>query len=146
MLIYNKYLKELGYKKDDFPFKKEDERYNLDKEHGVVEAQTWNLHMTMILELYTYMRFFQEHLMHKGIPAFFVEKYENGKFVKVPNGEKKWYDIIQQIVDGLKAYIIAENDFQYACTDEEKAQRDKLHKQFDGAWKLLGEYMGCLWW
>lgn len=146
MLIYNKYLKELGYKKSDFPFKKEDDRYNLDKEYGVVEAQTWNLNNTIILELYTYLRNFQERFMHYGTPICFVEKFENGKVKHIDGGEKDWHNIIQQIIDGLKAYLTAQEKFQFASSDEDRAEQDRLYKQFEEAWKLLGDNIGYLWW
>lgn len=143
MLVFNKYLKELGYKKSDFTDSK-DPRYKLDKERGVVEAQTWNFGNTIILEMYTYFRDFQENYLKIATPIFFVEKWEDGEMKHIENGEKEWHKIIQKIIDGLKAYLQAqEMDF---CRGKEKEEQDKLYAQFDEAWKLIGEYMGCFWW
>ena len=137
MLVWSEYLKELGYKKSDFPFRKKDERYTLDKKLGVVEAQTWNLNTTIILELYVQLRYFQDGCT-KGIPMCYVDD------TKPDKGMSVWQDILQEIIDGLKAYIIADN--MCPCSDEERAEQDKLYKQFDKAWALLGENLPCLWW
>lgn len=141
MLVYNKYLKELGYNKSDFPFKKKDERYELNKDCGVVEAQTWSLHNTIILELYTYLRYFQDECP-KGIPSGWIDES------KEDDGLSNWRTAIQEIIDGLKAYIIVENldSSKYKTYDEEMAAKNQLYAQFDKAWKLLGDNLGCLWW
>ena len=143
MLVFNKYLKELGFKKSDFTDSK-DSRFKLDKERGVVEAQTWNFGNTIILELYTYFRDFQEYHMKIATPAFFVKKWENGKMEHIEGGEKEWHRIIQEIIDGLKAYITAEE--MWPANEEEEQEREKLFKQFSKSWKLIDEYMGCFWW
>lgn len=88
MLVYNKYLKELGYKEDDFPFDEKDERYQLSKSYGVVEAQTWDLYNTIVLELYTYLRFFQDECV-KGIPSCFINNKEKD------HGLKDWRNTLQ---------------------------------------------------
>lgn len=139
MLVYNKYLKELGYKKSDFPFTKKDDRYKLDKETGVVEAQTWALHNTIVLELYTYLRAFQENCP-KGIPGPFIDES------KSDHGRKDWENTVQKIIDGLKAYTIAENLEPSSDYEADKAEQTRLYNQFDEAWTLLGEYIQCFWW
>lgn len=143
MLVYNKYLKELGLKKSDFVDKK-DPRYELDKEYGVVEAQTWNLYETIVLELYVYLRDFQDRFMRVSTPIQFVEKYEDGEIKHIEGGEKDWHKIVQQIVDGLKAYITAES--MIAMNEEAEAERRKLYEQFEEAWKLLGDNLRHFWW
>lgn len=142
MLVDNKYLKELGWKNGDFPFdrtEKDDPRYGLDKSTGTVEAQTWNLETTIILEMYTYLRDFQDHYMKYGTPAPYFT-YEDG--------DKRWHEVIAEIVEGLKAYIEVRDlhlsDFKdyNAYLDAQKEYMDKFEK----SWKLLGENMCALWW
>lgn len=142
MLVYNKYLKELGLEKKDFPFDRsvrQDDRYKLEKELGVIEAQTWNLDDTIVYELYTYLRAFQENYSNFGIPCPYCDKED---------GEKEWYNIIQEIVDGLKSYILAHQleSSNYKDYEECKRQRDLLFDKFDKGWKLLGDNIGCFWW
>lgn len=142
MLLYNKYLKELGYKKKDFPFDltgKEDSRYALDKECGVVEAQTWNVETTIVLELYTYIRFFQDNFMKCATPAPYFT-YEDG--------DKKWHQVVADIVDGLRAYIDVRslNLSDFKDLDEYKKVQQEYFDKFDKGWKLLGENIQCFWW
>jgi len=139
MLVYNKYLKELGYKKSDFPFRIRDSRYKLKKKYGVVEAQTWNLDNTIVLELYTYLRFFQE-TCPKGIPGPFIDES------KKDHGLKDFQNMVAKVVTGLKAYVDAQNIDYTSDYEADKRKIDKLYKEFDEAWKLLGEYLQCFWW
>lgn len=143
MLVYNKYLKELGYKKSDFPFdrtEKKDSRYGLDKTTGTVEAQTWNLYITIVLELYTYMRDFQDHYMKLGLPGPFIDKKD---------GEKEYHQVVQDIIDGLRASIEVRDLFASDFGNDWEAYRkacDEYYKKFDKGWKLLGKYLDCFWW
>lgn len=141
MLVYNKYLKELGYKKSDFSLKKKDARYDLNKEYGVVEAQTWELDNTIVLELYTYLRYFQDECP-KGIPGGWIDES------KEDDGLSDWRNALDEMIKGLRAYWQAENleSSEYKTYEEEKAVKDELYAQFDKAWKLLGDNLRCLWW
>lgn len=136
MLVYSKYLEELGVKKDDFPFHKpeNDNRYELDKESGVVDAQTFSMDVTIIRELYTYLRYFQDNCM-MGVPSWFVDESQEDK------GMSKWKRTIQEMIDGLKAYHSLS-----MMDDISDKERDKLNAQFEKGWKLLGENMWGLWW
>lgn len=141
MLVYNKYLKELGMKKDDFPFdrtEKKDGRYGLDKKYGIVEAQTWNLDKTIVCELYTYIRAFQDNFTF-GVPCPYCNEED---------GMEKWKKVIDKIVTGLKCYILAmELDSSNFKTFEDfKTEEQALFDQFDEGWKLLGENIRCFWW
>ena len=142
MLVYNKYLKELGLKKNDFPFdctEKEDHRYALDKKAGTIESQTWNLDRTIVLELYTYLRDFQDNYMKMGVPA---------PYFTYGNGEKRWHQVVADIIDGLKAYIEA-RELRYdnfKDWDKYKAAEQACFDRFDKAWKLLGDNIHCFWW
>lgn len=142
MLVWSEYLKELGYKKSDFPFNKtarQDPRYALDKKTGTVQAQTWNLETTIILEMYVYLRDFQDHYMKIGTPVYYASK---------PDGSKEYHKLIQEIIDSLKAriqaYKLESSDFE-TYEDYIKAQ-DELIEKFEHGWKLLGENIACLWW
>lgn len=139
MLVFNKYLKELGYEKDDFPSKRLDNRFKPDKHRGVVPAQTWNLDITIALELYTYLRYFQEECMDSDFPICFASE---------ENGKKHWHQVAQDIIDGLKAYVGARelhaSDFK-TYEDYSKAY-EELYDKFEKGWALLGEYFADFWW
>lgn len=141
MLVFNKYLKELGYKKDSSPFKKYDKRYSLDKKYGVVDAQTWELDDTIVLELYTYLRYFQE-CCTKGIPGPFIDES------KEDHGASDFDNMVQEVIEGLKAYIQADErwDSSRQTWEEYREQQDQLNEQFQKAWKLFGENLPCFWW
>ena len=141
MLVFNKYLKELGYKKNDFPFEEKDGRYKLSKKYGVVEAQTWGLHTTIVLELYTYLRFFQDECP-KGIPGPFIDDS------KEDSGSGDWQKTLQLMIDGLKAYIECEklNCSDFPSYEEYDKTLQSKDKQFKKSWKLIGKYLDCLWW
>ena len=141
MLVFNKYLKELGLKENSFPFDEKDERYELEEEYGVIEAQTWSLYNTIILELYTYLRFFQDECT-KGIPGPFINDY------KADSGYGEWRQTLQQMVDGLKAYIEIDNlnSSDFPSYEEYDKAVEKKYKQFKKSWKLIGKYLDCLWW
>ena len=139
MLVYNKYLKELGYKRNEFPFEEKDGRYKLMKKYGVVEAQTWSLYNTIILELYTYLRFFQE-CCPKGIPGPFIDDS------KPDDGLADFQKVVQEIIDGLKAYIELENLEYSPDIEATKKKQKELEKKFEKGWGLLGKYLGCFWW
>ena len=140
MLVYNKYLKELGFKEKDFPFDKDeksDPRYKLDKETGVVNAQTFSLDCTIVAEIYTYLRYFQDNCMY-GIPAGFIDETKKDK------GMAEWKKTVGKIVDGFRCYFIAMS--MEAYTEEQRKELDGLFEQFDEAWALLGKNIQCFWW
>lgn len=141
MLVFNKYLKELGLKENSFPFDEKDERYKLSKKYGVVEAQTWSLYNTIILELYTYLRFFQDECP-KGIPGPFINDR------KADSGLGEWRKTLQQMIDGLRAYIEIDNlnSSDFPSYEEYDRVVELKYKQFKKSWKLIGKYLDCLWW
>ena len=119
MLTYNRYLKELGVEPTDYPFNKATEP---DKD-GIIPEYLWDLNRTMVMELYTYIRAFQEK--NKGVPAFYTEK--------------QWDAVLQKIVDGLGWHILHGGDF------DNSLEYKKGHASFYRALHLLFEHWECLW-
>ena len=61
MLVYNKYLQELGVDENTYPLGDScNHETELDKKTGVIPCQTWNLNLTLAMELYTYLKAFKD--------------------------------------------------------------------------------------
>ena len=93
MLLYNKYLKKLGLKEEDyFVFqKKDDKRNRLNKKIGLVPSEIWNLDATLILTLYTYITHFKEERF--GYPSYL-------------SSDEEWDSILGKMQEGFKRYIL----------------------------------------
>ena len=73
MLVYNKYMKELGIGKHDYPLgtirqKLFDKRFRKNKD-GVVVAQLWDLNYVLDIENYCALRAFRENPNRMGYPG-----------------------------------------------------------------------------
>ena len=71
MIKYNRYLKTLGIRKDDFPFElysPKDVRYK-DNDEGFSVAEFFNLNNTLDLIIYSYLCEFYEKYSDYGYPA-----------------------------------------------------------------------------
>lgn len=119
MLVYNKYLQELGVKPTDYPFNKATEP----DEDGIIPEHLWDLDRTMTMELYTYIKAFQER--RGGIPACYTEK--------------QWDAILQKIVDGLAWKVMHGQDFVDTPGFKEG------NTSFWKALHLLFENWNCFW-
>lgn len=122
MLVHNKYLQELGITKNTYPLGKScDHENKLDKDMGVVVCQTWNLDLTLAMELYTYIKAFKD--IAPGHPACFENMGE-------------WHRVLDEMADGFKDYIDRKNELDF------NAEYPKLEHSLD----LLKEYWQALWW
>lgn len=135
MLKYNSYLKEIGVKKSAFPFKKElDRRYFDGKKTGIAEVETWNLDMTLIMVLYSYLRRYKE--VNNGFPARMTEK--------------EWDDKLDDMIKGFEDYIKWSYDVdneQNSCTcDEYFTEEEKYRQGVNNSMVLLTEYLFDLGW
>lgn len=120
MIIYNDYLKSLGMKPDDYPFDKVS--YDkLDKDLGVCIEETWNLNLTMAIQIYTYLCALRD--VKAGHPACLGSMEE-------------WNDILNEMIEGFADYILRRDDVDF------HPDNSKLEKSL----KLMGEWWEALWW
>lgn len=118
MLKYNKYMKELGLTKKDYPFKQT--RWRFGRRNN---AYTWNLDIVILLELYTYLRLFVDTDLH-GYP-------------NICNSMEEWRKILWELIDSLRKVI---SRYQDLDLDPETEQKE-LTKFFT----QLAEYFPRLW-
>ena len=74
MVKYNKYLKELGLNKNDYPFNivEGDERY-FEDEDGFKNSEFFSLDYSLSLYIYSQLCYFREHCLY-GYPNGFTEE------------------------------------------------------------------------
>lgn len=122
MLVHNKYLEELGVTKDTYPLGKTcSHETELDEDMGVVICQTWNLNLTLAMELYTYIKAYKD--IKPGHPVCFENMEE-------------WEAVLDEIADGFADYIKRRDEVEL------NAGYPKLERSLD----LLKEYWEALWW
>lgn len=129
MLKYNKYLKKIGVKKNDYPFNCRKD--HLKKGKPFCASDFYSYDVVLCMQLVSDLSYFKEHGATIGCPAEFVG--ENGD----PDvGSKLWQAVIQKMIDGfaIGATISME--------DRTKEQQDKLDTSFN----LLKKYLADLWW
>lgn len=120
MLVHNRYLQELGINKDTYPLGNScNHDAELDKDEGVIPCQTWNLNLTLAMELYTYLRTFKDE--KPGYPACL-------------KSAEQWDKILDEMIEGFADYIRQKDEFQ-----------PKMAK-FNRSMNLLKEWWGALWW
>lgn len=120
MLTRNKYLRELGVKRNDWPFgrDKRDPRNIPDDDTGICEADTYNMDVPLAMIIYTYLKKFKD-TARGSYPACLTEE--------------KWEEILNNMINGF-AIIIKGID---SHTKRKKANR---------ALKLFSRYFFALWW
>ena len=114
MVSYNHYLKEIGVNEMDYPFSKNDERYEPDEE-GFVSAEFFDLDYTLALYIYSQLCYFRDHCVYV-----------------TPWGltEKEWKDILNRMITAFKLIITADNDFANDNTlDPEKRRLASKRRQ-----------------
>lgn len=122
MLVHNEYLKELGVGKNSYPLGNScTHETELDKQAGVVPCQTWNLNLTLAMELYTYLRAFKDNT--HGHPAC-LESME------------EWDKILDEMIEGFADYIKRRDELDF------NADYPKLRHSLN----LMKEWWDALWW
>lgn len=131
MLKYNKYLKELGIKENDFPFAKVegDPRYSED-EDGFRDCEFFNMDATLAMIIYSHLCYFKEHCLY-GSPGYMEPE--------------KWAAIIDKMIEAFKLYII--EDGSYKCNNEVQRRiiSKNRKKKINYGMKLFVKYFGDLW-
>ena len=122
MLVHNEYLEELGVTKDTYPLGNScNHETELDEKSGVIPCQTWNLDLTLAMELYTYLRAFKDN--KHGHPACF-EKME------------EWDAILDEMIEGFADYIRRKDEITFHPNNE----------KLENSLRLMGEWWEALWW
>ena len=94
MLKYNRYLKELGITKKDFPFVLKKPKADKD---GFKESEFYSLDYTLSLYIYSQLCYFRDNCMY-GYPA---------KFSSI----EKWEAVIDKMIEAFKLMILeSKND------------------------------------
>ena len=119
MLVHNDYLKELGIGKNTYPLGNScNHETELDKKAGIIPCQTWNLNLTLAMELYTYLRAFKD--IKPGHPACCTEE--------------EWDNILDEMIEGFADYIRQRDEFE--------PKMAKLNRSLN----LMKEWWEALWW
>ena len=144
MLKLNKYLREIGYSEEVFPFKKENNQYN-ENEDGFVPAEFYNLDCTFDLFIYSHLCYFRENYADICTPGCFIEGYTD----KDNKGHKKWLRMLDKMIFGFKVACCPEENMQQELLKTNKEglelfyEVEKYHKKSK---TLLMKYWGILGW
>lgn len=132
MLKYNSYLKKLGVKKSDFPFKKEDRRYYEDPFTHIAEVETWNLDSTLIMVLYSYLMYFRDVTICHPV------RYT----------EQEWDNILNEMIKGFEDYIKWDYniDKQKDTCDEYFTEQEEVMNGVNRSMELLADNLFDLDW
>lgn len=122
MLVHNEYLQELGVGKNTYPLGNScSHETELDERAGVIPCQTWNMNLTLAMELYTYFRAFKD--VKPGHPVCLTKE--------------EWDDILDKIIDGFANYIKHRDD-----TTPNKDVHERLCRSLN----LMKEWWEAFWW
>lgn len=145
-LKLNKYLREIGYSEESFPFKKENEQYYPNKE-GFITAEFYNLDHTLNLMIYSYLCYYREYIADKVTAGCFIPMDDINDAKNI--GHKKWLKMLDSMIFGFKVILTADEKKQQELlkTDKTGLELEKLvYKRWNKSKKLLCEYWSCLWW
>lgn len=149
MLKLNKYIRELGWNENTWPFneiaenekareegREYDDRY-IEKD-GFIDAESFELDIVLCLTIYSYLCYFRDNCMH-GYPSYF-EKYGDKAF-------DKWKEVINKMILGFKLHLEDEWEKLRDLPEKERKQQSKnRHKKIKYGMKLFTDYLRCLWW
>ena len=133
---FNKYLEKIGITEDSYwvyndEAKDVDPRYQPDEE-GFIEADTWNLNITLAMINYSYLCYFRDHCLH-SYPL-------NVSF-------EQWKHYIDIMIKAFELILKEENDDYYSKTFEERTQISKNRwKQIKFGLRLYAKYFCDLCW
>lgn len=132
----NKYLRNIGINENTYWVIKDkvegDFRYEED-EDGFVEAETWNLNITLAMMNYSYLCYFREHCL-KGCPCTLTFE--------------KWKEYIDKMIDAFEL-IITDKDEPDICkvgNEEFKRLSKRRNKRINFGLRLYVKYFNDLWW
>lgn len=132
---FNKYLKNIGITEDKYwvyndEAKDFDPRYQPD-EDGFIEADAWNLNITLAMINYSYLCYFRDHCLHCYPPNISFEQ---------------WKHYIDAMIKAFEL-ILTEEEFDCSVSQEERMKASKNRwKQIRFGLKLYAKYFCDLWW
>lgn len=132
MVKYNKYLKELGIKETDFPFKDEndDPRYEEDEE-GFRDCEFFSLDYSLSLYIYSHLCYFKEYCLY-GHPCGMTNE--------------QWCSILDKMIEAFKLLIIEDKDEnKYSIERERKIISKNKQKKINYGMRLFIKYYNNLW-
>lgn len=118
MIRYNKYLKDVGIKKNDYPF---DEIKPSFSENKCLRIATWNCNWALVLTIYSHLKAFRE--------------YNNG--YPIGMNEEDFNAMLDEMIEGFAFYIKTPY-----CSEDFKEAEKKLKKSM----KMLADNFEELWW
>ena len=128
MVKYNKYLKEIGIRKDSYPFEdssdKKDKAYKEDKE-GFKPAEFYSLDYSLSLYIYSQLCYFRDHCLY-GFPCEMTFE--------------EWKSIVDKMIEAFKLII---TDDDYDCLD--KTMSKNREKKIKYGLRLFAKYFRHLW-
>ena len=122
MLQLNKYLRELGIDENYWLFEEKNDNRYLPDEDGFVDAETFNLDMTLSMIIYSYLCYFRDHCL-VGHPASMTFE--------------QWKKILDKMIEAFKLQI--ENDNYNEISKNRQ-------KKINYGMKLFVKYYNHLWW
>lgn len=117
MIKDSKYLKEIGVDPME-GFDKYDPRYQIDKELGFAQFETWGLYHSLALEIYPRLCYFREHTL--AYPA-------------EVDSEEEWDEILDKMIRAFKLILIDDR------------RDDKKFKEVKEGLRLFAKWYLVLW-
>ena len=132
----NKYLRNIGINENTYWVMKDkvegDPRYEED-EDGFVEAETWNLNITLAMMNYSYLCYFREHCL-KAYPCDLTFE--------------KWKEYIDKMIEAFELILTDKDELNIneLGMEEFKIQSKRRNKKISFGLKLYVKYFNALWW
>ena len=134
MVKFNKYLKELGLKEDDYPFNRvEGDSYYVEDEEGFKKSEFFSLDYSLSLYIYSQLCYFREYCLY-GYPNGFTEE--------------KWKDTLDKMIEAFKLIITEDQSFQQSMhlnIGERKIISKNRQKKINYGLRLFIKYFRNLW-
>ncbi len=134
MVKYNKYLKELGLKEDDYPFNvvEGDSRY-IEDEDGFKGNEFFSLDYSLSLYIYSQLCYFKENCLFCYPSELTLEQ---------------WEDILNKMIEAFKLMIIEDKTFEQTMhlgVKEQKIISKNKQKKINYGLRLFIKYFRDLW-
>lgn len=128
MLVYNKWLKSIGVKEDQYPLIKGIPRDPPQYYHEsqMYEGETWDLNSVMNMMIYSYLCEFEFHCKDKeGHWGAYPGEFENGE---------EWDKIFRRIKEGFRRRIVDNDDYAQYKEDYWRKTLKLFIKYYDNLW------------
>lgn len=132
----NKYLRNIGIDENTYWVIKDkvagDFRYEED-EDGFIEAETWNLNITLAMMNYSYLCYFREHCL-KSYPCDLTFE--------------KWKEYIDKMIEAFELILTDKDEpnISELGIEQFKIQSKRRNKRINFGLRLYAKYFNDLWW